>query len=180
MEDSVKLKNVEEIMVELKKLTTKVNQFRKFDGITIECDTSGLCNRDDAINETVALCKQLKAIPVASEKRQDDDNLFAIQFPEMTPVYSEELIDKFYTDDFKFLLDNVKMKDPTLINKTYLVEQMDVFVKHAMKIVCRSTINQYKDSFDNYYNNKKYRLRINTVYLDYVDVYLSGGGIINN
>ena len=179
MEENIELKNVEEIITELKKLTTKVKQFRKFDGITIECDTGGLYNRDNAISETVALCKQIKAIPVASEKRQDDDNLFAIQFPEMMPVYPEELIDKFYTDDFKFLLDNVKMKDPTLINKTYLVEQMDVFVKHAMKIVCRSTINQYKDSFDNYYNNKKYRLRINAVYLDYVDVYLSGG-IINN
>lgn len=175
MEDSYDFENVEMIIDTLQIKSTQVNKFRKFDGITIECEIMEPVNIQNAINEVKAICTEIKAIPFSVEIRKDTVNMFAVQFPELMPHYSNEIITSMYKDDFTFLLNNIKMKDPSLINKPYLIEQMDSIVKHAMKIVCRSTINQYKDSFDNYYNNVKYRARINGIYLEFLEEYLSGG-----
>ena len=168
------LVNVESIIDAMRPLTKQVKNFRKFDGITIECTKNDTASIDSAINEIVAICNKLKLLPNATEKRKDDPNLFAVQFTELLPKYTEEQIEAMYNDTFMFLFNNVKMKDPESATKTKLIENIDSFVKHAIMIYCRSNINQYKENFDTYYNNKKYRAKVNGYFLASVEEFISG------
>ena len=65
------------------------------------------------------------------------------------------------------------MKDPSAATKSKLIEGMESLVKHAIKTYCRSNINQYKESFEDYYNDKKYRTKINVIFLDSVDTFIT-------
>ena len=77
-----------------------------------------------------------------------------------------------YVNNFEFLLNNIKMKDPKSITRTKLIENMDRLTKHAITIYCRSNINQYKETVDDYLDNPKYRTKINGWYLEFIDIYL--------
>ena len=171
MEDLV---NVENIIDVIRPKVKKVRDLRKFDGITIECTKNDGVDIDKAIGEIVEVCNELKLIPIATEKRKDDPDLFIIQFTELIPKYTDEQVQKMYKDTFMFLFDNVKMKDPSSATKSKLIENIDSFVKHAIMIYCRSNINQYKENFDTYYNNKKYRAKINGIYLESVEEFVAG------
>lgn len=167
----INLKNIEGIIDAVKPMSKQVKEFRKFDGISMECTKLG--SIDSAINEMKALCTKLKLVPFATEARKDDSNLFLVQFPDLIPEYSEDEVTKMYKDTFMFLFNNIKIKDPTAATKTKLIEGMDSLVKHAIKTYCRSNINQYKESFETYYNNKKYRVKINGIFLDSVEEFVS-------
>lgn len=171
MEDLV---NIESIIDAIRPLSKQVKSFRKFDGITMECAKNETVTIDNAINEITALCTKLKVIPVATEKRKDDPNLFAVQFPELMPKYTDEQVEAMYKDTFMFLFNNVKMKDPESATKSKLIENIDSFVKHAIMTYCRSNINQYKESFDTYYTNKKYRAKVNGIFLATVEEFVAG------
>ena len=172
-EDKIMYSNIEKVISVLKPQIKNVKGMRKFDGITIECEVDSSDKRENAINEMQALSKKIGMIPVATELRADSAILFAVQYPEFKPMYSEEEAKKMYDDNFEFLLNNIKMKDPKSITRTILIENMDKFTKHAITIYCKSNINQYKESVDDYLNNSKYRLKINGWYLEYIDIYLN-------
>jgi len=164
--------NVESMIETFRGQVKNVVSMRKFDGITIECDVDTEAKRENAMNEMQALSKKLNFIPVAIEARADSATLFGVQYPELKPKYLEEQVKKMYTDTFEFLIDNIKMKDPKSITKTILVENMDRLTKHAITVYCRSNINQYKDNVNNYLNNTKYRAKINSWYLEFIENYL--------
>ena len=170
--EDVSYKNIESIIKVLEGKSIYVTQLRKLDGITIECTTT-VDKIDNAMSEMKAISKQLGLMPVATEIRKDSNNLFGLQYPELKPIYSEAEMKKMYNDNFEFLFDNIKMKDPKSINKTNLIENMEILTKHAINTYCRSNINQYKESVDDYINNPKYRTKINGWYLEFIDVYLA-------
>jgi len=165
-------KNIEEIIKALDGQSKYVTNMRKYDGITIECTTTE-DKRENAMNEMQALSKRIGAIPVSAEARKDSKELFGIQYPELKPVYTEAEMIKMYEDNFKFLFDNIKMKDPKSLTKANLISNMDRLTKHAITTYCRSNINQYKESIEDYLNDHKYRLKINGWYLEYIDKYLA-------
>ena len=166
------LVNIEGIINELQQRSKQVNSMRKFDGITIECEVDDEKNLKNAMSEVQVLSKQLNILPVSVEKRKGSNVLFGLQYPELIPHYTTEEVKKMYCDMFRFLFDNIKMKDPTKITKPILIENMDRLVKHAITNYCRSNINQYRETFDDYYKNAKYRAQINAIYLEFLEIYL--------
>ena len=171
--DNTNLINIESIIEAVLPMSKQVKDVRKFDGISMECTKLSTASLENAINEIKAICNKLKLLPVATEKRKDDAELFLVQFPELLPKYSDEEVAKMYTDTFIFLFNNIKMKDPSAATKSKLIEGMESLVKHAIKTYCRSNINQYKESFEDYYNDKKYRTKINVIFLDSVDTFIT-------
>ena len=175
MEEDSKLVfiNIEGIIKFLKTQSKHTKNMRKFDGITIEAEVATADKRINAMNEMQALSKKYGIIPVAVEARADSDVLFGVQYPELRPVYSDEEVRKMYEDTFEFLLNNIKTKDPKSITRTILIENMERFTRHAIIVYCKSNINQYKETVDDYLNKSKYRTKINGWYLEYIDKYLS-------
>ena len=165
--------NIEEIINAIRPLSKQVAEFRKLDGITIECGKGPTVEVDTAINEIKALCNKLKLLPVSIEKRKDDPMLFTVQFPELVPKYTDEQIENMYKDTFNFLFSNIKMKDPTALTKSKLIENMSRLTKHAITTYYRSNVNQYKESVEDYYNDKKYRAKIDGIFLVCVEEFLS-------
>lgn len=175
MDEVIKMcSNVEEIINALEPLTQYIKSFRKIDGITIECESISLKFKDNAKNEVQALSKNLKLIPVSVQDSKLDEMLFAVQYPEFIPYYNSELVEKMYRDNFKFLIDNIKMKDPASATKSVLYENMDSITKHSITIYCKSNINMYKESVNDYLNDKKYRSMVNSIFVTFVEDYLSG------
>lgn len=169
--DTLEYRNIESIIKALEGQLKYVTYMRKLDGITIECTTTA-DKRENAMNEMQALSKKLGIVPVSVEIRRDNASLFAVQYPELKPLYTEDEMKKMYNDNFEFLFNNIKMKDPKSITKNILISNMDRLTKHAITTYCRSNINQYKGSINDYINNAKYRTKINGWYLEYIDVYL--------
>lgn len=165
-------RNIEEIIKVLDGKSKYVTKLRKFDGITIEC-TTGEDKRENAMNEMQALSKKIGVIPVSTEARKDSKDLFGVQYPELKPIYTEDEMRKMYEDDFEFLFNNIKMKDPKSITRNNLISNMDRLTRHAITTYCRSNINQYKESVEDYISNSKYRTKINGWYLEFVDKYLA-------
>ena len=167
-------RNVEEIIRELKQSTKYIKDYHKFDGITIECTATSMKDRDKAIKEIKAVCKDLKLFPVSVEKKSTSDVLFAVQFPELEPEYNDEELKYMYEANFKFLFDNLKSFDKSRFTRTILIENMNSLVKNAIRTYCKSNINKYKDNEDNYFNDVEYRAKLNGWYLAYLERYLMG------
>lgn len=166
------LKNMENVIDAINPQLHKTKELRKFDGITIECMALDMVDRGVSAEEVKAVCDSLKLQPNTVEYRKDDDKLFIIQFPDFMPYYTDEQQEKMYKDTFMFLFENIKMKDPASATKSALIENIDSIVKHAITIYCRSNINQYKESFDTYYKNTKYRAKVNGIFLVSVEEFL--------
>lgn len=173
MEDN-SYKNVESIINALRPVARNIVDFRKLDGITIECKVAEPSKRDNAMNEIQAISKQLGVIPVAVELRNDSDVLFGAQYPDLVPEYTQAEVKQMYIDNFKFLFDNIKMKDPKSITKTNLIENMDRFIKHATMIYYKSNINQYKETLEDFTHTNRYKSELNGWYLDYMMSYITG------
>ena len=170
--DAIEYRNIESIIVALDGKSKYVTNLRKFDGITIECTTTS-DKRENAMNEMQALSKKLGLMPVSVEARKDSADLFGLQYPDLKPLYTEAEVKRMYYDNFEFLFNNIKMKDPKSITRNILISNIDRLTKHAITTYCRSNINQYKESIDDYINNTKYRAKINGWYLEYIDIYLA-------
>lgn len=168
---NISYENIESIIKDLEGKSKYVKAMRKFDGITIECTTDANV-RENAMNEMQALSVKFGIVPVSVEPRKDSEDLFGVQYPELVPKYTEDEIKKMYYDNFEFLFNNIKMKDPKSITREILISNMDKLTVHSIKTYCRSNINQYKESVADYINNTKYRAKINGWYLEYIDIYL--------
>ena len=175
MEDISKLKNVEAVINKLKEYELAVSNYKKYDGITFECETTAPDIRNATSKIVQQKCVELGLAPVSIELRKDSDVLFGVQFPEMIPEYSNEEITKMYKDTFYFLFDNMKSTDPSSVTKPILIENMSRLTKHAITTYCRSNINQYKENAETYLNNSAYRAKIDGIFLESVDSYLSRG-----
>lgn len=171
MED---LLNIDLIIKALDKKVEKIVRMRKLDGITIECSVKANTKVDTGIKEANKLCKELKLLPIATEPNQAVSNIFALQFPELVPQYTEEDIERMYKDNFKWLLDNIHSNDTT-ITKQLIEDNKELLLKHAITIYYRSNVNQYKESIDDYLNKYEYRNKIGKLFDRYIDEYFVKG-----
>lgn len=170
---NIEVRNMEGIIELLKPHSKQVNKFRKFDGITIECTVLNAADRDNGIKEIKAICKKLKLAPVSVEKKASSEVAFGVQFPELTPIYTEEEIRKMYEANYKFLFDNLKSADKTKFTRAILLDNMTRLVRNSIMTYCKSNINLYKDKPENYYNNVEYRAKLNSWFVEYLEKYLS-------
>lgn len=168
------LSNVDMIIKELNKKVEKIVRMRKLDGLTIECSVQASSKSDIGIKEINKLCKELKLMPISTEKNKDKDNVFALQFPELVPQYSEEEVESMYKDNFKWLLDNINSNDTT-ITKQLIEDNKELFLKQAITMYYRSNVNQYKEKLDDYLNNYDYRNKIGRLFDRYIDEYYVKG-----
>ena len=126
-------------------------------------------NRSRAIRSLFFLCKELKNTPVAIELNEDRENVFIVQFPEMIPEYTDEQIEKMFTDTFKWLIDNFLTNSKNInFTKEQFALEKNMFVKHAIIIYYRSNVNQYKQKPEDYLNNLDFRNKIDNIYLNYI------------
>lgn len=166
------LSNIDLIIKELNKKVEKVIRIRKIDGITVECSVKSGSKSDTGIKEINKICKELKLLPISTEKNKDKENIFALQFPELVPEYSETEIEDMYKLNFKWLLDNINSNDTT-ITKHLIEENREIFLKQSITMYYRSNVNQYKERLDDYLNNYDYRNKIEKLFNRYLDEYYS-------
>lgn len=166
------LSNIDLIIKELNKKVEKVIRIRKIDGITVECSVKSGSKSDTGIKEINKICKELKLLPISTEKNKDKENIFALQFPELVPEYSETEIEDMYKLNFKWLLDNINSNDAT-ITKHLIEENKEIFLKQSITMYYRSNVNQYKERLDDYLNNYDYRNKIEKLFNRYLDEYYS-------
>lgn len=173
---SAKYRNIDMIIKALKEKSTTILKFTKLDGITIECVLDTNKKASEGIKEITTICKQLKISPISTEENPDKSNVFALQFPELVPEYTDKEIEKMYKSNFKWLLDGVMKSDTKhKVTLELLINYRDLFLKQAITTYCNSNINLYKDNIANYLNNSEYRSKINKIYLLYVQEYINNG-----
>lgn len=164
------LTNVDGIIKELKKKAKYLTSIEKLDGITIECSVAKTKKAEDKIEDVKAICKTLVPYQAAIELNEKFDNVFIIQFPELVPEYTDEEINKMYMDSFKWLVDNFKTNDAASnYTPELFMRQKDKFVKHAILIYYRSNTNQYRCKPEDLLNDKEYRTRIDSIFIDYIN-----------
>lgn len=172
------LTNVESIIKELKCKVKGIDTMTKYDGITIICTKKyrySFSNIQEQLND---ICKELNLLPISLEQNEDDKSEFALQFPELKVEYTEDQITKMYKDNFKWLFDNVRSKKTEVIpGKQLLMESINVFVKQAISIYCRSNINPYKENIQDYLENVKYRADIEKLFYEYLIQYCTENNI---
>lgn len=166
------MNNIDEILVELRKLIKKVERVVKFDGISIECFISDAQSYDSGVAEIEKCCKKLNLPSHSIEKSKLDDDAFLLQFPDLSPVYTDDVIEKFYRDNFKWLLDNITTNTGNKMpSKDIILRDADKFVKMAITTYYRSNTNQYKDSINNYLSNEEYCKKLNCLFVEILQAY---------
>ena len=168
-----KLNTIEDIIKTIKKKTNAIIKIKKLDAITAECYVPTGDTTDKAQEEVKNLCSELNLLPVATEVSSENNNKFALQFPDFEPKYTDKQITKMYNSNFKWLLDNLFKTDKNnKIDKNLLVTYRDMLVKQAITTYFNSNVNKYKSNIKDYLDNKDYRDSITTKYLVYLDEYI--------
>lgn len=170
--ESIDLKTMEAIVTELLKYlkSSEFSSVIKFDGITIEFTTTEFVSREKCEQLIATIYNNLNLKPMIIESRKDDSRKFIAQLPDFMPAYTEDEITKMYIANFKWLLDDATRNRPDL-TKQYMADHTVGFVKQAIKTYCRSNINKYKESENDYLNNTIYRQKLNNLFLTYLDEY---------
>lgn len=165
----VSLNNMEDIIKVLKDKLDYLIKIEKLDGITLECYMESNQLADKKFKNIEKVCTELKLNPIALELNEDQKNIFILQFPEMTPNYSESQELKLYKNSFKWLINNFNTNN-NLVKGTPInfANYKDAFVKQAIMIHYRCNTNQYKSKLEDYLNNIEYRAKIDNWFLDYL------------
>lgn len=170
------LNNIDSIKKELEEQLTTVSSVYKLDGITLECKLKSRQKLSDAEKEINDTCDKLSLLPVSIEQNEEDKTIFAIQFPELYPLYTEEEKRKIYIDSFKWLFDNAIRRNnvsqnKVVIDKATLLNAKDVYIKQAIGIFCRSHINPYKTSVKTFVEDKTYMSELNILFYEALEEY---------
>lgn len=168
--EDIEYNNMEKIIKALKLRLKDYKEILKYDGVTIEFTCKDNKSRDIGAKEVIEVVKELKLKNYLTENSKYDSGKFILQFPDMTPVYTETEKKKLYTDNFKWLLDDSIRNKPDL-TKPFILDHTDNYVKLAITTYYRSNVNQYKEKLEDYLNDIEYRQRLNNLFRDYLDVY---------
>ena len=168
----IDLRNMELIIKAIKSKSKSFKEIIKYDGITAEFTCKDKLDREECKQEVEDICKELNLKNFVLENSKEFVVKFILQFPDMTPIYTEEEIDDMYIANFKWLLDDSLRNKPDL-TKQYIIDHTPNFVKLAVTTYYRSNVNQYKEKLEDYLNNTKYRQRLNILFITYLDEYWS-------
>lgn len=176
------LNNVEDIIIAILEKSNTIDTMDKYDGITVEATIKNRRSFKTAKEEIVNICIELNLNPISIEQNEDNKKKFALQFPELNVLYTNDQRQTLYNNLFKWLLDNASQRNtvssqPITITKALLTKSKDVYVKNAIIMYCKSNINPYKDKVDNYLNNAEYRKIVDTIYYNYLDTYCTENNI---
>lgn len=164
--------NIETIIKQLKKESKLVIQFRKYNGISLECRTAIDGDRDKAIAEMRTILDKCNFVPYDIERHKEVPNAFLVQFPNLDVTYTEDEKIKMYKDIFKFLLDTVNRNQETMIPKSQIIDYKDLYTKQTIEAFARSNVNPYYITKDDMLNDIDFRNHLDTLFLKYVDEYI--------
>lgn len=163
-------KNMEQIITSLKKNLPKVQEIRKYDGITIQIKVKS--NRDACIKLVETFCRTNGIINYVIEKNKEEVDTFIVQFPEFIPEYTQKAIDKMYNENFQWLITNsLNSVIGNTIDKSTILNSTDQFVKHAIMIYYKSNTNQFKTKLEDLLKDTEYRYDLNNKFRNCVDEY---------
>lgn len=162
--------NMEQIIKEIKTYTKNFSEIIKYDGITIEFTCKDNIDRQIAKKDITKFCESNKLIMYVLEDNPENVQKFILQFPDMTPEYSDDEIQQMYIANFKWLLDDTLHNRPDL-TKQFILDNTTKYVKLAVTTYYRSNVNQYKKSLDSYLTDTKYRQELNLLFMTYLDEY---------
>lgn len=159
------LNNVDLIQKELKSKLKTVSSIYKLDGITLQCKLKSRVKFSDAKAEIECVCKDLQVLPISLEQNGDDKTLFIIQFPELYPLFTQEIERKIYVDNFIWLFNDAIQRNKVglnkaVINKSTILDGKDTYIKRALGIYCRYHINPYKTSVRTFTDDKEYMSKL--------------------
>lgn len=167
-----KLQNIEQIIKTIKGKCKEVIKIRKGDGITMICYTATGASLKKAIEEIIKISNSLNLNP--NDYQEINDNSFFFQYPELDPIYTESEIKKMYTNNFKFLLDNLfKIDKDKKVTKELLILQGNSLIKNAITTYFRSNTNMYRTKLEDYLANDEYRNKVANIYYNYLDEFIS-------
>jgi hypothetical protein len=166
----IDLRNVELIITAIKEKTKSFKDIIKYDGITIEFSCNDDVDRTTAAQEVETICKELNLKQYVVENSGESETKFILQFPDMTPSYTEDEMNAMYIANFKWLLDDSLRNKPDL-TKQYILDHTASYVKLAVTTYFRSNVNQYKEHLEDYLNNTTYRQKYNILFMTYLDEY---------
>ena len=170
--------NVESIMDKLKQQKTNIETFRKIDGITMECvmkETVTEKQMDEQIKEIKSICKELKLPSCVTDKHKFQENIFALQFPDLEPNYTEKEMETMIKADLKYTLDVSFYNDiRNKLTMTDFYNRKDKLVTDLLTTYYRFCINQYKHTEKEIITNKELREQvlnwINELFKDYTPI----------
>lgn len=173
------LTNIESIIKEIDGEIKCIKSMEKMDGITMECSVSQKNKYNDATTKITELLTELDLQPINIHKNTEDDKKFAVEFPDMNVIYTEEENEKFYKDSFTWLFDlAIKKSGAIKITKELLMAGKDSFEKQAIHIYFRSNVNPYKEKIEDYLNDVKYRKNLDNIFYPFTEDYCNEHHII--
>ena len=176
MPEEVVYYNIETIIKILLK-TTIIRKMTKYDGITIECIIPRGKTFEECKQSVTSACKEL---PIPNNQKQisielsDDRKRFALQFPDLVPLYSQEQIDEM-NKTYLSLLINEALKRAEYgpvevkVTKQAIINGVDVYTTEAIRMHYKSNCNQYKNTLESVIEDVKYRNNVRDVFFKVVD-----------
>lgn len=162
--------NIEDIIININKKVKSVESIRKWDGISLEITAkkSSRYNQEDFTNKLDKLFHDMELLPYQIELNPNTDNTFLVQFPDFTPVYTEEQIHKMYNDLFEFLLKSYTSHSGVDKSTTHLLKAQEQIVRLAIKSFYASNTNRYRVKEIDMLNDVELRLKLNKFFKDAV------------
>lgn len=176
------LSNIDNIKKELESKLDTVTSIYKLDGITLECKLKSRQKLTNVSKQLEEICGELELLPISIEQNEDDKSIFALQFPELYPIYTEDERRKIYIDSFTWLFNNAIQRNnvsqnKVVIDKSTILNGKDVYIKQALGIYCRSHINPYKSSVKTFMEDKKYMSELTMLFYEALEKYSKEVGI---
>lgn len=173
------LNNVDLIKTKLNENLTKSQITKKIDGITLEGQINSKRIKFNTVKtELQTLCEEYELLPVSIEQNENDTTLYAIQFPDLNVLYTTAQLESLFEGIYEFLLDGAITKTkmnisglPTTIDKALLTKTKSSYIKIALDIFCKNSINPYKQNKTLYLQDSDFLKQIEEIYIHYLDVY---------
>lgn len=164
--------NIEDIIDALTGVETNIKSFTKRDAITITCEVKDGYNVNDEITNIKNHCKTLKFPSTLTEVNKDDEKEFILQFPDLEPYYSDELIRDIYIYNTNKVLDVSFHNDYKVkLNNEVVRQNKQAFISQIMFTYYRNYVNRYKCRLEDYRNNEQNRALASDIFDEVMSTY---------
>lgn len=164
------IENVDMFLKTLKKKSRIFNNTEKCDGITLYFEAPEKANIKPYYKKISDIIKDITKESFSIEEVPNRNNCLFIQFPNLEPKYSDDVIEKLYIEQFKILIsDIIRLSDKKIFDKTKLINDRNIFVKSAITCYYRSNVNQYKHDINEFLQDNAYRSHIEELYIETVN-----------
>ena len=172
MTDEIKT-NIETIKKQLEN-DTFIKEYIIVDGISLECKIPEKKTFKQCQTELNKKCKALGLLPISTELNQDDKKLFLLQFPELTPYYTEEhQYNIFYKSAEYFIKTSIELskRAGTIVTRKMLLDTIEKIVYEITKLCYNSNVNKYKVTLEDLKNDAQLNNQIKLIVEEVINVY---------